>query len=482
MALREVLIAECPPERLRQFLPPARGEQLERAVDEAQGLLRGRTVWSVNSTPRGGGVAEMLQSLLPYVRGAGIDARWIVIEGSEPFFRLTKRLHNMLHGFPGDGRGLSRSDQRLYAGTCAANARGLADLVADGDLVLLHDPQTAGMAEPLRARGARVVWRCHVGADEVTPPVCAARSFLIPFVHHAEAAVFSRAAHRWEGLEGLLVEVIAPSIDAFSPKNQPLAPDVACSILEDAGVQAGASPAAPAFVRHDGSAGRVVRQADLHGSASLEAGVPVIAQVSRWDALKDAAGVMTAFCDRIAPAGDAHLVLAGPAGAAVSDDPEAAAVLRHAIGTRERCARRVRGRIHLLSLPMEDGEENAAIVNALQRRASVVVQKSLAEGFGLTVAEAMWKARPVVASRVGGIRDQIVDGRSGRLVAPTDLDGFADAATSLLADPSRAWLMGAAARERVRDHFLAARHLEQYVDLFARLLGSVLADVSHDRA
>ena len=200
--------------------------------------------------------------------------------------------------------------------------------------------------------------------------------------------------------------------------------------------------------------------------------MPAVVQVSRWDRLKDPGGVLQAFAERIGPSTEAHLVLAGPSTAAVADDPEGPEVLAEVTSLTSRMPDALRERVHLFSLPMDDLEENAAIVNALQRRADVVVQKSVAEGFGLTVAEAMWKARPVVASAVGGIQDQIVDGESGVLVEPDDLDGFADAVAGLLEDPARAEWMGHNARERVRGAFLGARHLEQYVDLFEDVVNS----------
>jgi trehalose synthase len=197
-----------------------------------------------------------------------------------------------------------------------------------------------------------------------------------------------------------------------------------------------------------------------------------VIQVSRWDRLKDPEGVLRAFVDGVAPSTDAHLVLAGPSTAAVADDPEGPEVLADIASQVGHMPHALRERIHMLSLPMEDPEENAVIVNALQRRADVVVQKSIAEGFGLTVAEAMWKARPVVASAVGGIQDQIVDGQSGVLVQPDDLQGFAGAVAALLRDPDRAEWMGYNARARVRDAFLGARHLAQYVDLFEGVWGT----------
>jgi trehalose synthase len=169
-------------------------------------------------------------------------------------------------------------------------------------------------------------------------------------------------------------------------------------------------------------------------------------------------------------ASDAHLVLAGPSTAAVADDPEGLEVLNEVQRRRAECDLVVRERIHLFSLPMDDVEENAAIVNALQRRADVVVQKSLAEGFGLTVSEAMWKARPVVASRVGGIQEQIADGVTGVLVDPRDLSAFADAVADQVRNPGPARAMGVRAREQVREQFLGPNHLRHYVDLFEALL------------
>jgi trehalose synthase len=228
------------------------------------------------------------------------------------------------------------------------------------------------------------------------------------------------------------------------------------------------------FSRRDGTPGRVDRPAELSGSLPLPPGVPAVIQVSRWDRLKDPLGILESFRNEIAQRNDVHLVLAAPSTAAVADDPEGLEVLSEVGRQRAGCSPSVRDRIHLFSLPMEDVEENAAMVNALQRRADVVVQKSLAEGFGLTVAEAMWKTRPVVASRVGGIREQIIEGDTGLLVEPRDLRGFADAVVSLIDDPARAQAMGERAREEVRELFLGPRHLRQYVDLFEQLLGAAV--------
>jgi trehalose synthase len=198
---------------------------------------------------------------------------------------------------------------------------------------------------------------------------------------------------------------------------------------------------------------------------------PVVLQVSRWDRLKDPLGVIRGFVDHVAPTTDAHLVYAGPAVEAVADDPEGKEVLQEAQAYFGQLDAEAKDRVHLTALPMDDLAENAAIVNALQRRADVIVQKSIAEGFGLTVAEGMWKARPVVASRIGGIQDQIIDGETGILLDdPTDLAAYGAAVRGLLEDPEAARRMGQAAMARVRDEFLAVRSLMQYLNLMEKLL------------
>jgi trehalose synthase len=201
-----------------------------------------------------------------------------------------------------------------------------------------------------------------------------------------------------------------------------------------------------------------------------------VLQVSRWDRLKDMGGVMAGFARADLPS-DVHLMLAGPSAAGVTDDPEGAEVLAETLAEWRRLPAHARGRVSLASIPMEDPDENAAIVNALQRQATVITQKSLAEGFGLTVAEAMWKGKPVVASGVGGIQDQITHEQEGLLVDdPADLDAFAGALGRMVSDPSLAGLLGQAAHRRVLDNFLDDRHLAQSADLFETLLaGSELA-------
>lgn len=465
-AIERVDVAALPIERFRSILDPAQYADLVVLAAHARDLLAGRVVWCVNSTGRGGGVAEMLRSLLAYTRGAGVDTRWEVITGRPAFFAVTKRLHNRLHGSLGDGGPLGAAERAEYDAVIAQAAVELVPLVRPADVVILHDPQTAGLAGPLRAAGARVVWRCHVGLDEPDALAREAWDFLRPSVLAADLCVFSRAEFVWPGLESTRVSIVAPSIDAFSAKNQDLDEEATLAILRVAGILAPGATARAGFVRGDGSPGRVDRAAVVVQDGWPADDDTVVAQVSRWDRLKDPTGVLHGFAEHVP---DAHLLLVGPQVDAVSDDPEGAQVLADVVAARAALPAAVRARVHVVSLPMVDAEENAAMVNAIQRHATVVVQKSLAEGFGLTVAEALWKGRPVVASAVGGIQDQIEHGVNGLLVDPTDPEAFGRAVSAMLADPDRAARMGRAAHDRVRTAFLEPRHLAEWVGLLEAL-------------
>ncbi len=267
--------------------------------------------------------------------------------------------------------------------------------------------------------------------------------------------------------------MIPPSIDPFSAKNRDMAPEEVRGVLVRTGIVAGDDDGAPLdFERRDGSHGQVREYRDLMGGdRPIHAADRLVVQVSRWDHLKDMTGVLTGFAMYPTPE-DVHLLLVGPDISAVTDDPEGAGVLQECRDLLDTLPLATRARVHLVNLPMDDGDENALIVNALQRHAAIVVQKSLVEGFGLTVTEAMWKSRPMIASAVGGIQDQITDRSEGLLVAdPTDLDEFAAALKTLLDDPELAARLGAAAHQRVLDEYLGDRHLTQYVDLFASLIG-----------
>jgi trehalose synthase len=458
------------PERLLELLTGEQADAFQHVIADAGGVLAGRVVWNVNSTANGGGVAEMLHSLISYARGLQVDARWVVIEGNPAFFRVTKRIHNRLHGAIGDGGDLGDAERAIYEQVAADNAAELAKLVAPGDIVLLHDPQTGGLTAPVLDAGAYVIWRCHVGIDDPNDLSRSAWAFLLPYVAPADAYVFSREAFEWEGLDHERLVVIPPSIDAFSPKNQELEPSAVPAILHVAGLMPADGRGSAMFRRQDGTPARVNRSAQRWETDVIPADVPLVVQVSRWDRLKDPMGVIKGFVLAAAEQTPAHLLLAGPDVTAVADDPEGLQVLNECIDYWRGLPGPVQERVHLVALPMDDPEENAAIVNAIQRRATIAVQKSLAEGFGLTVAEAMWKARPVVASRIGGIQDQIVDGVSGLLVDPRDLDGYSAALLDLLGDPARAKAMGAAAMARIRESFLGSRHLGQYLELLTKLM------------
>jgi trehalose synthase len=457
------------PHRFGAVLSSAQYGALLNLIARSRRALQGRVIWNVNSTAKGGGVVELLRPLLGYSRGGGVDARWVVISGEPEFFQVTKRLHNHLHGFKGDGGPLDSGARATYERTLEAAAAELVPMLRPEDVVILHDPQTAGLVDAVRETGAIVIWRCHVGRDYGNHYAHEAWDFLRPYAIEADAYVFSRATYVWDGLPLERAAVIQPSIDAFSPKNQDQSRGQTLAILSRSGIVPDGTREAT-FIRSDGTPGRVDRPASMVEMHPLSRDDTLVTQVSRWDRLKDPIGVLTAFAEHVFKATDAHLLLAGPSAESVADDPEGAEVLRAVHRAWERLPSKVRARVHLASLPLDDLEENAAVVNALQRHSQVVVQKSLAEGFGLTVAEAMWKRRSVVASRIGGIQEQIVDGESGVLVPhPRDLARFGSAVAGLLLDPRRAAQIGRAAHERVREQFLGPYHLDRYFELIQRL-------------
>jgi trehalose synthase len=473
--LHEVEVQALDPKRLEPLIGAKRMARFEQAIAVAQATLGGRSVLNVNSTATGGGVAEMLQTLLAYGRGAGIDARWLVIEGDPDFFAITKRIHNGLYGSPGDGGDLGRPERRHYERVLRHNAEELLAFVRPGDVVIIHDPQPAALGAVAKQAGASVVWRCHVGLDHPNQWSERAWNFLRPYVAEADAMVVSRAAFAPPWAEADRLHVITPSIDPFSAKNEPVAARDVLLTLSYVGLLDGSSaaPGVP-FTRRDGSPGRINRRVDvLQTGPPPPVETPLVVQVSRWDRTKDMAGVMDGFARHVDPSLGAHLLLCGPAVTGVADDPEGADVLAECMSQWQQLPHAVRSRVHLACIPMADADENAAIVNAIQRHAAVIVQKSLAEGFGLTVAEAMWKRRPVVASAVGGIVDQIEHGRQGLLVDdPTDLRAFGAAVETLLRDPAEAARLARNARRRVASEFLGDRHLESYGRLFEQLVGA----------
>jgi trehalose synthase len=466
-----VQVPRRPVSLLEPIIGGPRYVRLVEAAGQVRQLLAGRTIWNINSTAAGGGVAEMLEVLVGYVSDLAIPVGWLVITGDAEFFAITKRLHNQIHGDPAGGP-LGAAEARHYTQMLTANAAELLGRIAPGDVVLLHDPQTAGLAGPLARAGARVVWRCHIGVSWENDATRAGWGFLRPHLDRAERFVFSRRAYVPAWLPGEKVSIIAPSIDPFSPKNQDLDAVTVQAILAKLGVLDGTPAQVPArFVRRDGDMDTVSRAAVITGEGRPSAADPVLLQVSRWDRLKDMAGVMRGFADHVVPGTPGYLILAGPAVAGVSDDPEGAAVYGECLLQWHGLPPAARARTLLVTLPLEDIDENAAMVNALQRHATVIAQKSLAEGFGLTVSEGMWKGRPVIGSAVGGIIDQIADGTGILLPDPADLEAFGRAASLLLADRAEATRLGGAGHAYVRENYLGDIHLMRY----AQLLGTLTA-------
>jgi trehalose synthase len=375
----------------------------------------------------------MLRTLPPYWRGDGIDARWLVLEAPRPYFLLTKRLHNLLYGVS-DGVPTA-SDRRLYEWAAAGAGAAARKLVAPGDVVILEDPQTAGLAPELRAVGAAVIWRCHVGCGGEPEAARSAWRFLMPFIKSADALAFTRAEHIPVALQGVKPWVLRPAIDPLSTKNEPLPPTVVDDILQRCGLAERTGASRPVRVELPGGDPVVVRRRCgvlREGSPPQLGADRLVVALGRWDRLKDPIGILRAFADFVQDP-NARLILAGPASDSIPDDPGARTVLRETHRAWHRLPIARRRRIDIATLPMVDLDENALMVNALQRRADVIVKKSLQEGFGLGVTEGLWKARPVVATGVGGHMDQIEHGRTSEL--------------------------GHAGREFVRRHFLPDQHL-----------------------
>ena len=457
----EVRIEPLDPRRLEPFIGEERVERLEHAAEIVRARLAGRRIVNVNSTAAGGGVAEMLRTLLGYAVGAGIDAHWLVIGGDPAFFAITKRLHNGLYGGPGDGGDLGPRERDAYERTIAENAPGVLAAIQPGDVVIVHDPQPAGLVPAIAEFGVPVVWRCHVGLDVENEWARRGWLFLRPYVEGANAFVFSRLGFAPAWIDGSRLAVIPPSIDPLAPKNEGLHPERVESVLAACGIISSNGAAAPGF--------RPVRAVREQGPPAVD--VPLVVQFSRWDRMKDMSGVLKGFVRGVPAESSAQLVLAGPAVDTVGDDPEDRVIWEETVALWQSLAPEDRSRTHLVAVPMDDPVENALVINALQRHAAVVVQKSLAEGFGLTVAEAMWKARPMVASAVGGIVDQITNEESGLLLRdPADLDTFGALVARLLESPEEAERFGANALDRVSELFLPDRQLTQYASLLEHLV------------
>ncbi len=386
----------------------------EATVEEIRALarpLQGRRVLMVNSTAVGGGVAELLNRLIPLLQDLGLSTHWEVIQGTAEFFGVTKRMHNALHGSPVE---ITKPMLELFR---EVSAEAAAALDLDADLVVIHDPQPVALIAA-RANGAgRWVWRCHVDISRPQPEVWA---FLRQYVVRYDASVFS--APEFSQLLPITQYMIHPAIDPLAEKNREMEPGEIEEILARLGI------------RDDR---------------------PIVTQVSRFDRLKDPVGVIRAY--RLARRTvDCQLVLAG---GGATDDPERIVVL-------EEVRREADGDplIHVLDLPPFSDRE----INALQRASAVVVQKSLREGFGLTVTEALWKKRPVIASAVGGIPLQIVHNLTGLLVH--SIEGTAHRIRSLLRDPEFARRLGENGREYVKTRFLTTSNLQGWLALVTSLM------------
>jgi len=386
--------------KIEEYIPIV-GQSIIDDLKLISGKLKGKVVQNINSTSVGGGVAEILNRMVPLLNELGIDARWDVIKGGEQFFNITKKFHNALHGRPEE---INQRDFDIFLEVSRDNTE---KVDIRGDIVFIHDPQPIAL---IKKKGDnKWIWRCHI---DVSNPNQKVWEFLEDFMFKYDAAVFSAPAFS----QKLPIRqfLISPSIDPLSDKNRELPPETIDSVLK---------------------------------KYEIEKGKPIVTQISRFDRLKDPVGVIEAYL-QVKKYIDCQLILAGGTAA---DDPESASVFEEVTQKAKQDKD-----IHILLLPQNDIE-----VNALQRASAVVVQKSIKEGFGLTVAEALWKARPVVASSIGGIPLQIKHKYSGLLCH--SVEGAAFAIRQLLNSPAYAKKLGENGREHIKNNFLVTRHLRDYM-------------------
>jgi trehalose synthase len=407
---------------------------LRARLRSAAGWLRGLRVTHINATPAGGGVAEILRSLVPMMNSLGLEANWYALDPDQAFFDVTKKLHNGLQGKP---TSLSSDEVDRYWRHNQLTANQILELAGRPDVLVLHDAQVLPLASFLPTV-TRKIWHCHV---DLTTPDHSVRSLMEPLTRLYSRCVVSMPEYANAGMLAGRVVVFPPAIDAFTAKNQRLSLKLARALVAEMGI-------------------------DLAR--------PFITQVSRFDPWKDPWGVIDAYRLVKADVPDLQLVLAGALMA--QDDPEGAAVLED--------VRRYAGidpDIHILADAelTTDRVTNALNVNALQRLSTVILQKSLREGFGLTVSEAMWKGTAVIGGDSGGIRIQIRDGETGFLVG--DVRTCAERLLHLLTHPEDARRMGARARESVRERFLMPRLLADYLSLFEEMLSPGRDEVPAER-
>ncbi|HEX7401003.1 MAG TPA: glycosyltransferase [candidate division Zixibacteria bacterium] len=372
--------------------------------------LQGKTILNINSTAVGGGVAEILNRMMPLMKDLGVDFRWDVIRGDEKFFVITKKFHNALHGVD-----VAISDEEISY-FLVVNQQNASELSISGDIIFIHDPQPIALIEKKSELGNKWLWRCHIDFSKPIPSIW---NFLRPFIERYDSAVFSAPAFARQLLTKQVL--VSPSIDPLSDKNKDLPEEFIDKIFEKFGV---------------------------------DRSRPVVTQISRFDYLKDPLGVIRAF--KLAKKYvDCQLILAG---GGATDDPEGMNILKAVNNEAESDPD-----IFVLFLPPGSDLE----INALQRGSTIVLQKSLKEGFGLTVAEALWKSKPVIASAVGGIPLQITHKFSGILAH--SVEGTAYWIKQLIHEPEYARRLGVYGKEHIKDNFLITRHLQDYLLLFLSL-------------
>jgi trehalose synthase len=399
---------------LRDYADVAGADVIEH-LEQLAGSLKGKRVVHVNSTRRGGGVAEILAKLVPLSRELGLEADWEVIEAEPAFFDCSKTMHN---GLQGNRVFLSDAALDVYQKTNAENAERLRASLEQADFVFVHDPQPAALLKYCPNRRGKWVWRCHIDASQSSRHVW---HYLRDFVAPYDASIFSLTTFAKQLAHPQYI--IPPSIDPLSDKNVDLPAEEVDAVREH---------------------------------FELDPDRPLVVQISRFDRFKDPLGVIRSYrlAKRFLPG--LQLVFAG---GGATDDPEGAAVLEE---TREAAGNDKD--VHVLLLPADANRT----VNALQRAADVVMQKSIREGFGLTVAEALWKGRPVIGGNVGGIRLQVVNHHTGFLVNTPE--GAALRLRYLLRNPKEYDRMSRTARVFVRDNFLITRHLREHLTLMVALL------------
>ncbi len=485
-------IPECPSladyEAVAHLAPSV--DRLRARAGSVVDRLRGRTVWMVSSTAQGGGVAEMLPTMVTLMNELAIDTRWFVIEtDQQPFFHLTKGIHNLIHG-AGDPQVVAGDARDVYEAVNADNATTLMSHMKDGDILVAHDPQPMGLAGPLRKDlDIHTVWRCHIGLDEENDATRAAWRFLEPYGDDYEQSVFSADEYVPDSFRDRS-RLIYPSIDPLSDKNRELHLHSVVGILSNAALSVPPGPVVQPPFAH--IAERL--QADgLWAPAVLPADIgllirPIVTQISRWDRLKGWLPLMQGFVelkerffsprrnDRSAierrRLNQVRLVMAGPDPSSIQDDPEGLEVIEELRAAYVDLDDEMKHDIVMIALPMENRSNNALMVNALQRSSTVVVQNSLREGFGLTITEAMWKRIPVLSNtRAVGPRQQIEHACDGWLVDdPEDPSQIAEALDYLLNDRAERAALARTAQRRAHNQFMIFSQLRSWFDLLEDLV------------